>query len=247
MLSLAKSLTTASSSTTYSSYSKTYLVKGVLKIAFGAAVAIGVLGAGQAQAADVIINVTSCHPLLCPQGPQVTVSWIVSTFYGTYTDNIDKFKEPWNGGVMPWWGNSSLAAEFMEKTTLLGFHLAFPNPGAPPIPGDEGGPRRSRGGPYFAFEAGFLSDGWPYPIAKVYAYDSVYATWADPFLAYNYSNYSNLILPEGSFSWAQARPVPVPGPLPALGAAAAFGFSRKLRKRIKTSTNPARSDSSLCT
>jgi hypothetical protein len=29
----------------------------------------------------------------------------------------------------------------------------------------------------------------------------------------------------------------VPGPLPAIGAFAAFGFSRKLRKRIKLSTN----------
>jgi hypothetical protein len=41
--------------------------------------------------------------------------------------------------------------------------------------------------------------------------------------------------------WATATaissPSSVPGPLPVLGAAPAFGFSRKLRKRIKTSTN----------
>jgi hypothetical protein len=37
----------------------------------------------------------------------------------------------------------------------------------------------------------------------------------------------------------------VPGPLPALGAAAAFGFSRKLRKRIKRSTNAVSSSYSL--
>jgi len=42
-----------------------------------------------------------------------------------------------------------------------------------------------------------------------------------------------------------ATPVPVPGPLPALGAAAAFGFSRKLRKRIKHSTNAVPSSYSL--
>jgi hypothetical protein len=38
-----------------------------------------------------------------------------------------------------------------------------------------------------------------------------------------------------SYVWAQAELVP--GPLPAFGAAAAFGFSRKLRKRIKRSSN----------
>ncbi len=37
----------------------------------------------------------------------------------------------------------------------------------------------------------------------------------------------------------------VPGPLPALGAAAAFGFSRKLRKRIKRSTNSVSNGYSL--
>ena len=36
-----------------------------------------------------------------------------------------------------------------------------------------------------------------------------------------------------------------PGPLPIFGAAAAFGFSRKLRKRIKGSTNPVSSSYSL--
>jgi hypothetical protein len=38
---------------------------------------------------------------------------------------------------------------------------------------------------------------------------------------------------------------PVPGPLPALGAAAAFGFSRKLRKRIKRSSDAVSSTYSL--
>ena len=37
----------------------------------------------------------------------------------------------------------------------------------------------------------------------------------------------------------------VPGPLPVLGATAAFGFSRKLRKRIKRSTNAVSSTCSL--
>jgi hypothetical protein len=45
----------------------------------------------------------------------------------------------------------------------------------------------------------------------------------------------------GPVAYRSLQPPPsgtgVPGPLPVLGAAAAFGFSRKLRKRIKRSTN----------
>jgi hypothetical protein len=47
---------------------------------------------------------------------------------------------------------------------------------------------------------------------------------------------------ETVYTWARSSLVrspeaAVPGPLPALGAAAAFGYSRKLRKRIKRSSN----------
>jgi hypothetical protein len=47
------------------------------------------------------------------------------------------------------------------------------------------------------------------------------------------------------FRAADVSPASVPGPLPALGAAAAFGFSRKLRKRIKGSTNALSSSYTL--
>ena len=58
---------------------------------------------------------------------------------------------------------------------------------------------------------------------------------------------SNTTFNSSTFTWATSRVVPggggnsasVPGPLPVLGVAAAFGFSRKLRKRIKSSTNSA--------
>jgi hypothetical protein len=43
-----------------------------------------------------------------------------------------------------------------------------------------------------------------------------------------------------SLVWASVDPalaVPVPGAIPLFGAAAAYGFSRKLRKRIKASSN----------
>jgi hypothetical protein len=56
--------------------------------------ALGALTAGQAQA--VVVNVNG-------------LDYDVTTFTGTYNDNPSKFATPANGGVMPWWGNSSLA------------------------------------------------------------------------------------------------------------------------------------------
>ena len=47
------------------------------------------------------------------------------------------------------------------------------------------------------------------------------------------------------FTLSTSQATPVPGPLPALGAAAAFGFSRKLRKRIKRSSDADSSTYSL--
>lgn len=54
-----------------------------------------------------------------------------------------------------------------------------------------------------------------------------------------------------SVTWAQVAPKgtppgdpkisTVPGPVPVIGAFAAFGYSRKLRKRIKLSTNTSAS------
>jgi hypothetical protein len=48
-----------------------------------------------------------------------------------------------------------------------------------------------------------------------------------------------------STPFSTSSSTPVPGPLPALGAAAAFGFSRKLRKRIKRSSDAVSSTYSL--
>jgi len=42
-----------------------------------------------------------------------------------------------------------------------------------------------------------------------------------------------------------AEAPPVPGPLPIFGAAAAFGFSRNLRRRIKNSINPVSSSDTI--
>ena len=79
------------------------LGKTALKAFFGAAIAVGVLSAGQAQALLVTVN-----------GQQ----WNVTTFTGTYDGNGSKFATVGNGGVMPWFGSSSLASSF--ATALSG-------------------------------------------------------------------------------------------------------------------------------
>ena len=53
--------------------------------------AIGVLGAGQAQA--LVVNVNGQN-------------WNVTTFTGSYNANTSKFNTAANGGMMPWWGSS---------------------------------------------------------------------------------------------------------------------------------------------
>lgn len=79
------------------------------KPAIGVALAMGVLTAGQAQA--VVVTV----------GGQ---DWDVTTFTGTYSANISQFATAANGGVMPWWGKYTLAAEF---ATALQASLGSPN------------------------------------------------------------------------------------------------------------------------
>ena len=59
--------------------------------------AIGVLGAGQAQA--LVVNVNGQN-------------WNVTTFTGSYNANTSKFNTAANGGMMPWWGNLTLANSF---------------------------------------------------------------------------------------------------------------------------------------
>ena len=164
--------------------------------------AIGVLSAGQAQA--VVVNVNGQN-------------WNVTTFTGTFDDNINKFNTPANGGVMPWWRggvSTSLASTAQSFAMAVGLSLGVPN-----------NYDSTTGGPFFSY-------GTP--------------TTGNPFLTYveedgggGYALGCEACNPIGRdviATWAQADLVlAVPGPLPALGAAAAFGFSRKLRQRIKVS------------
>ena len=181
------------------------------QVALGATAALAAisLSPGSAQALVVTVN---------------SVQYDVTTFTGTYNDNSSKFKTPANGGVMPWWNNSTLAMSF---ATAVGTNLGYPNLGV--------------AGPVFGY-------GWESIDPCAENFDScpdeiVYYIFRHSNGAYFESDSSA----DSARTWAQASlytaPAPVPGPLPLFGAAAALGFSRKLRKRIKLA--PAALGSSL--
>jgi hypothetical protein len=169
---------------------------------------MGALTAGQAQA--LVVNVDG-------------QDWDVTTFTGSYNANSSKFATAANGGVMPWWGDRSLAQSFLFAVRGL---LGYPN-GANSF------------SPDFAFRKnpGCLGPGCG-PVVGIQP-----AMGALSFTT-NVSGgmWSDAILLTTPVTWAQANlytsPAPaVPSPLHALGAAAAFSFSRKLRKRIKASSS----------
>ena len=182
------------------------------KPALGVALTLGVLTTGQAQAFVVTVG---------------GVQYDVTTFTGSYNDHKSKFAQT-PGGVMPWWGDSSLATQF---SNALGYSLGTPNS----IETLSAGSRTNMDvGPYFAYNS---------------IVDKITFLLTDTAATYH-PNTSPLIFSvdlNSSVTWAQVAPKPkkpddptistVPGPVPAIGAFAAFGFSRKLRKRIKLSTN----------
>lgn len=140
----------------------------------------------------------------------------VTTFTGSYNDNASKFHIPANGGVMPWWENynpvnnwsTNLASDFaLEVAYSLGSGVLFAYELRPQFNSTQA-----------AFYVGINI---PFGTETLYGSS---ATWAQ----------ATLIGPTSGGGGGSAD---VPGPFPALGLAAAFGFSRKLRKRIKASSN----------
>jgi hypothetical protein len=148
-----------------------------------------VLGAGQAQA--LVVNVGG-------------KTYDVTTFLSSNTGS-PQFALPPAPGVMPWWNNQTLAAQF---ASAVGRGLGTPNSGGR--------------GAFFGFNntPAFNCGGEQSAGSVCTAFFNSSTVVIDSF--------------QGNRTWAQATEL-VPGPLPALGAAAAFGFSRKLRKRIKVS------------
>ena len=174
----------------------------LLKGALGAAVALAALSLSPGSAQAYVVTVGG-------------LLYDVTTFTGSYNSNTSKFQTPANGGVMPWWGSSTLADEF---ATQVGSGLGQPNNLGAPF------------GPVFAYATSGQN-------LRIYYYDSRYQS--PSILSYD------ALPPGDSFTWAQVNVSAVPAPLPLFGAAAAFGFSRKLRKRIQESRVSAGSSQPL--
>jgi hypothetical protein len=176
------------------------------KPALSAALAVGVLTAGQAQA--LVVKVDGQY-------------WDVSTFNGTYNANKSKFETAANGGVMPWFGIGKTALSFASE---VGSSLGLPNFDKFDFP--------ASGGPLFAYGTSFSRIGNP-PVVLTVGFNPAILLDPRPVdfyplfdATFTWAQATRAALPPPS--------VPgVPGPLPILGVGAAFGYSRKLRKRIK--------------
>jgi hypothetical protein len=205
-------------------YSRARLKAALGKAVLGAAVAIGVLGAGEAQA--LVVNVNGQN-------------WNVTFFDGTQGgSNAALFRTPAQGGAMPWFTNNAascgtdinasastcLAAQFARAvgTSLNGVGnaqiLRFAFSGMTSDFTDLGQAGTACTGSSCLRTGQFITintTGTPISVGA---------------LELDTEPQANI----GRWAYVDpAYPLPVPGPLPALGAAAAFGFSRKLRQRIK--------------
>jgi len=189
------------------------------KPTLGVALAMGVLTAGQAQA--LVVNV----------GGQ---DWELIPFTGTYSNNVDEMTsippippepplpECIGPGVRGVWMHSPEGKSHYRCVPDL---VCIPGCLNPPPPVDPSEP------------------------PKIWNPEA--STW---FLVFNPTTgqpfFTNTLVPIDAV-WTLSTPfstsssTPVPGPLPALGAAAAFGFSRKLRKRIKRSSDAVSSTYSI--
>jgi len=179
------------------------------KLALGAVLAIGSTGLTASAARAVVVTV----------GGQ---QWDVTTFTGSYNDNIGKFATPANGGVMPWWGQVTEAALWADA---LGWSLGDLNTGLWDLP------QNLRAGPGLAWSIGLH----PVNGDEIIYHQYVYAQPVSSYPAYQISpvNMGDL-RSRAAITWVQANQQ-VPGPLPIFGAAAAFGASRQFRRRIKQS------------
>ena len=171
-----------------------------LGAALGAVVAGLALTGGQAKALTVSVG---------------GFVYDVTTFTGSYNDNVSKFATSANGGVMPWFG-WPLETGHLNSSFAVAVGNSFGAMNLTDFPNSLGG---YGVGPFFAYSVDSIH-ARAYPDSSLHAFvlgNSQVHTWAQ----------ATLIGPTGG---AGAN---VPGPLPILGLAAAFGFSRKLRKRIK--------------
>ena len=208
------------------------------KPALGVALAIGALTAGQAQA--VVVNVG---------GTQYDLSTYTFT-PNQYTANKTYYDAIFQ--AQPWYGNANATYSFSQVITQSIWDSLYPISAiqaGSPVDGyfnanigiissvPTAGNMMTGPGLGFGTLAGCRDAN---PVNCLGPDDSVYALDLSEGLYYGSGGVA--FTPNSTYVWLSAEKVPpVPGPLPALGAAAAFGFSRKLRKRIKCSTNTSAS------
>jgi hypothetical protein len=174
------------------------LVRQRIRVALSAAAALAAISLSPGSAQAYVVTVGG-------------VQYDVTTFTGTYNDNISKFATPANGGVMPWWGNFVIADNFAKTVAAA---LGSPN-------------YSGAYGPIFAntYFAGITGPMGSPPSANG--------------RIYRISTNSTLdaVVPLGdvvTYAQATALSTPVPAPLPLLGAALPLSFCRRLRSRSKS-------------
>jgi hypothetical protein len=165
------------------------------KLALGAAVALGALSFSPGSAQAYVVTVGG-------------VQYDVTTFTGSYDGDPSQFATAANGGVMPWWGDSSKALAFATAvgndlgTTFNGYFYS---------------------GPFFGYSYIFDTN-INQNLVEAYRY-----------VSFSSSPVESTAGPADSTLYAKATlyTPSVPGPLPLFGAAAAFGFRRRLSRRSK--------------
>lgn len=150
-----------------------------------------------------------------------SVQYDVTTFTGPAEGplNAVKFNTQTNGGMMPWYGNGGLAIDFaLAVQGFFGNRIV--------CAADLNLPSQ--------FVAGIF-------------WDTQYGTQPTPVPCLDsYTGGGTSSAAGETYAVAtELTPVSVPGPLPLFGVGAAFIFSRKLRKRIKSSTNAVSTTYSL--
>ena len=157
------------------------------------------------SAALLVLNAGASHAItLIVEGQ----NYDVTTFSGSYDIDKLKFATPASGGVMPWWGNQTLAQKFAEAAFAKNVNFGFPN---------QTGAR----GPFFSFRLNLITVS-----QTAFTYDPTHV------LTQNLSQVASYP------AFAQATLTPsasVPGPVPLVGAFAAFRLSRQLRRRVRQS------------
>jgi hypothetical protein len=91
------------------------------QVALGAAAALATISLSPGSAQAYVVTVGG-------------VQYDVTTFTGTYNDNISKFATPANGGVMPWWTGAAVGEGILANAfaTQVGLGLGLPNSGTGP-------------------------------------------------------------------------------------------------------------------